>query len=45
MNEFLITNHLERVCLKHREIYLSDFRKIEPSKLKTVLRYKVKSKQ
>ncbi|MFN7253451.1 MAG: GyrI-like domain-containing protein [Anaerobacillus sp.] len=41
MNEFLKFNNLERTSLQHREIYLSDFRKVEPTKLKTVLRYKV----
>jgi len=44
MSEFLESNNLERVSLKHKEIYLSDFRKVEPAKLKTVLRYKVKPK-
>lgn len=43
MNEFIKNNNLERTSLQHREIYLSDFRKVEPAKLKTVLRYKVKS--
>ncbi|CAH0259969.1 hypothetical protein SRABI96_03397 [Peribacillus sp. Bi96] len=42
MNEFIKNNNLERTSLQHREIYLSDFRKVEPAKLKTVLRYKVK---
>ena len=42
MNEFIKNNNLEKTSLQHREIYLSDFRKVEPSKLKTVLRYKVK---
>lgn len=32
----------ERVSLTHREIYISDPRKSEPSKMKTVLRFKVK---
>lgn len=41
MNEFTMTNNLERVSLIHKEIYLSDVRKIEPAKLKTVLRYNV----
>lgn len=44
MNEFLEKNQLERASLQHREIYLSDFRKVDSTKLKTVLRYKVKSK-
>ncbi|WP_286178891.1 hypothetical protein [Bacillus sp. B4EP4a] len=42
MNEFIKNNSLERTSLQHTEIYLSDFRKVEPAKLKTVLRYKVK---
>lgn len=42
MNEFTKNNNLERISLQHREIYLSDFRRVEPAKLKTVLRYKVK---
>ncbi|WP_347707916.1 GyrI-like domain-containing protein [Clostridium sp. 'deep sea'] len=35
-------NNLTRLSKKHREIYISDFRKTEPNKLKTVLRIKVK---
>ncbi|BDS12503.1 GyrI-like domain-containing protein [Aureispira anguillae] len=31
-----------RSSKKHREIYLSDFRKVAPEKLKTVLRFQVK---
>ncbi|MFJ7856044.1 GyrI-like domain-containing protein [Peribacillus frigoritolerans] len=38
MNEFMKNNNLEKTSLQHREIYLSDFRKVEPPKL----RYKVK---
>ncbi|MCK1992392.1 hypothetical protein GW626_08110 [Peribacillus muralis] len=45
MNEFIHNHNLERTSLQHREIYLSDFRKVEPAKLKTVLRYKVKAKE
>jgi hypothetical protein len=45
MDEFLICNHLERVTLEHREIYLSDFRRVEPAKLKTVLRYQIRQKK
>lgn len=44
MDEFTENNNLERIYMTHREIYLSDFRKVEAEKLKTVLRYKVKSK-
>ncbi len=32
---------LKRVSACHREIYLSDFRKVAPEKLKTVLRFKI----
>jgi hypothetical protein len=35
-------NGYERSSLKHREIYISDPRKTEASRLKTVLRFKVK---
>lgn len=42
MNEFTKMNNLQRVSLTHREIYISDARKVEPAKLKTVLRYWVK---
>ena len=38
---FIHENNLEIVTLAHREIYISDPRKTEQSKLKTVLRYKV----
>ncbi|MBC9786776.1 GyrI-like domain-containing protein, partial [Heliobacterium chlorum] len=44
MKEFIKENNLERVSLLHREIYLSDVRKVEPEKQKTVLRYKVRPK-
>lgn len=44
MKEFIEENHLEIKTLRHREIYLSDSRKVEPTKLKTVLRYMVKRK-
>lgn len=43
MKEFCIENNLEIKTLAHKEIYLSDFRKTEASKLKTVLRYLVKT--
>ena len=41
MKKFIKENNLEITSLRHREIYLSDARKIEKSKLKTVLRYMV----
>lgn len=45
MKEFMTKNNLERVSLQHREIYLTDSRKVEPAKFKTVLRYRVKPKE
>ncbi len=42
MKQFCNDNGYERSSLKHREIYISDPRKTETSKLKTVLRFKVK---
>jgi hypothetical protein len=39
MKKFIKENNLEITTLKHREIYISDTRKTEKSKLKTVLRY------
>lgn len=42
MKEFIKTKGLEIKTLVHREIYLSDFRRVAPEKLKTVLRYRVK---
>jgi len=41
MKKFIKDNNLEITTLKHREIYLSDAKKTEKSKLKTVLRYMV----
>lgn len=41
MKKFVKENNLEITTLNHREIYLSDARKTEKSKLKTVLRYMV----
>ncbi|MEG6585196.1 GyrI-like domain-containing protein [Dendrosporobacter sp. 1207_IL3150] len=42
MNDFIANNNLVKSSLIHREIYLSDARKVQPDKLKTVLRYLVK---
>ncbi|NJO92869.1 MAG: hypothetical protein HC831_30790 [Chloroflexia bacterium] len=39
MEEFAETNKLRRISKIHREIYLSDARKVVPEKLKTVLRF------
>lgn len=44
MREFCMVNGYERISKIHREIYLSDPRKTEVSKLKTVLRFSVKKK-
>jgi len=44
MKEFIINHELEIVTLEHREIYISDARKVDPAKLKTVLRYRVRPK-
>lgn len=43
MEEFAEKESLLRESKVHREIYLSDFRKVAPEKLKTVLRFQVKS--
>lgn len=45
MSQFCKDSGYERSSYKHREIYLSDPRKTEASKLKTVLRFNVKNKQ
>ncbi len=42
MEEFTLNSNLQRLSKTHREIYLSDFRKVEKGKLKTVLRFGVK---
>ncbi|MCJ8314118.1 MAG: GyrI-like domain-containing protein [Pseudomonadales bacterium] len=42
MQEFAKEQGLTRLSKNHREIYLSDFRKVEEEKLKTVLRFKCK---
>ncbi|MGL6186424.1 MAG: GyrI-like domain-containing protein [Clostridium chrysemydis] len=41
MKEFIKENNLRLKTLVHREIYLSDARKVSKDKLKTVLRYNV----
>lgn len=41
MEEYCMANGLIRKEKTHREIYISDFRKTQPEKLKTVLRFKV----
>ena len=42
MEDYAISLNLKRVSKVHREIYLSDARKVTPEKLKTVLRFQVK---
>jgi len=42
MENYARSNGLQRLSKKHREIYLSDFRKVAPDKLKTILRFLVK---
>jgi len=42
MQEFADENNLQRIGQNHREIYLSDARKVASDKLKTVLRFLVK---
>ncbi len=44
MKKFIEENNLEIASLLHREIYLSDARKVSAEKLKTVLRYRVNKK-
>ena len=44
MKDFINENNLTIKTLQHREIYISDARRTEVSKLKTVLRYNVKEK-
>jgi hypothetical protein len=41
MEDFCVENKLKRESKQHREIYLSDARKISREKLKTVLRFKI----
>lgn len=41
MKEFIKENNLKIKSLIHREIYLSDSRKVERDKLNTILRYRV----
>lgn len=41
MEDFANTNNLKRKSKVHKEIYLSDFRKVSEEKLKTVLRFQI----
>jgi hypothetical protein len=42
MEQFMLSNNLERAKSYHREIYLNNANRVEKSKLKTILRYAVK---
>ena len=44
MEAFAMLHKWQRLSKVHREIYLSDFRKVAPEKLKTVLRFQVVAK-
>jgi len=44
MEDFAVKENLNRISKVHREIYLSDARKVEPAKLKTVLRFRVENR-
>ncbi|MCK5052077.1 MAG: GyrI-like domain-containing protein [Candidatus Cloacimonetes bacterium] len=44
MEEFCEENNLKRISKNHKEIYLTDARKVVPEKLKTVLRFKIEKK-
>ena len=43
MESFYKLNNLKRVSEVHREIYLNNIHRTDPSKLKTILRYQVES--
>lgn len=45
MEEYCTNHQLKRISKIHKEIYLSDYRKTEESKLKTILRFQVKEEQ
>lgn len=44
IDEFVAENQKQRASKIHREIYLSDARRVDPEKLKTILRYELKDK-
>jgi hypothetical protein len=41
IDDFVAENNKQRITKIHREIYLSDARRVEPEKLKTILRYEI----
>lgn len=44
MEEFCKNQNYKRLCKTHKEIYISDPRKVEESKLKTTLRFRISKK-
>ena len=44
MKKFIEVNNFEIKTLVHREIYLTDSRKVEKDKSKTILRYRIRNK-
>lgn len=44
MKDFMEENNYKLRTFEHREIYLSDARKVKKEKLKTILRYRIESK-
>jgi len=44
MEEYCLNNNFERVSKNHKEIYLSDPRKVEEDRLKTTLRFKIEKR-
>lgn len=44
MENYCVNEGYERLSKNHKEIYLSDPRKVAPEKLKTVLRFRVKTR-
>ncbi|EUJ25763.1 GyrI-like domain-containing protein [Listeria cornellensis] len=44
MEAFCEENNIERISKNHKEIYLSDFKRVSSDKLKTTLRFEIKYK-
>ena len=42
IDDLVASENKQRIFKVHREIYLSDARRVEPDKLKTILRYQIK---
>jgi hypothetical protein len=43
MEEYCLAQKLSRESKIHREIYISDARRVSPDKLRTVLRFRIQS--